>query len=116
MLFHSQLCRHILSLDQGSAHLGGRHEHTLTTSTSEVTGLDFSFPRSQALLQSRRQHATVRQMYYQVIHAIAGDGQRTCTVRDFLTDRVPTRIYNGYGEYVAPIYAGMANQGDRLFR
>ena len=25
-------------------------------------------------------------------------------------ERVPTRIYNGYGEFVAPLYAGMQNQ------
>ena len=31
-------------------------------------------------------------------------------------DRIPTQIYNGYGEYVAGLYAGMEGEGDRLFR
>ena len=32
-------------------------------------------------------------------------------------DRVPTRIYNGYGEFVAGLYVGMEEKiGDRLFR
>ncbi|MGM0561846.1 MAG: protein-methionine-sulfoxide reductase catalytic subunit MsrP [Pseudomonadota bacterium] len=30
-------------------------------------------------------------------------------------ERVPTRIYNGYGEYVSELYAGM-DQDDRLYR
>ncbi len=32
------------------------------------------------------------------------------------SDRIPTQIYNGYGEYVADLYAGMESEGDRLFR
>ena len=28
-------------------------------------------------------------------------------------DKVPTQLYNGYGEYVAALYAGM--EGERLF-
>jgi sulfoxide reductase catalytic subunit YedY len=31
-------------------------------------------------------------------------------------ERIPTQIYNGYGEYVAGLYAGMEAEGDRLFR
>ena len=30
--------------------------------------------------------------------------------------RIPTLKYNGYGEYVADMYAGMESEGDRLFR
>jgi sulfoxide reductase catalytic subunit YedY len=31
--------------------------------------------------------------------------------------RVPTLLYNGYGEYVAQLYAGLEkSEGDRLFR
>ncbi len=31
-------------------------------------------------------------------------------------DRIPTLLYNGYGEEVAGIYAGMADLGDALYR
>lgn len=31
-------------------------------------------------------------------------------------EKIPTQIYNGYGEYVAGLYAGMEGEGDRLFR
>lgn len=31
-----------------------------------------------------------------------------------IDERVPTRIYNGYGEFVAPLYAGLENK-ERLF-
>ncbi len=31
-------------------------------------------------------------------------------------EKIPTQIYNGYGEYVAGLYAGMESEGDRLFR
>ncbi len=31
-------------------------------------------------------------------------------------ERVPTLLYNGYGEYVAHLYTGMESEGDRLFR
>ena len=30
--------------------------------------------------------------------------------------RIPTQIYNGYGEFVASLYTGMDSLGDRLFR
>jgi sulfoxide reductase catalytic subunit YedY len=33
------------------------------------------------------------------------------------SERIPTQIYNGYGEYVAQLYTGMEKTlGDRLFR
>ncbi|HSM39956.1 MAG TPA: protein-methionine-sulfoxide reductase catalytic subunit MsrP, partial [Afifellaceae bacterium] len=32
------------------------------------------------------------------------------------SEKIPTQIYNGYGEYVAGMYAGMESEGDRLFR
>ena len=31
-------------------------------------------------------------------------------------NRVPTQLYNGYGEYVAYLYKNMRGEGDRLFR
>jgi sulfoxide reductase catalytic subunit YedY len=31
-------------------------------------------------------------------------------------ERIPTEIYNGYGEQVAHLYNGMTGLGDRLFR
>lgn len=31
-------------------------------------------------------------------------------------DRIPTLMYNGYGEFVASLYGGMEGEGDRLFR
>ncbi|HMB48890.1 MAG TPA: protein-methionine-sulfoxide reductase catalytic subunit MsrP [Afifellaceae bacterium] len=32
------------------------------------------------------------------------------------SERIPTQLYNGYGEQVAGLYAGMEGEGDRLFR
>ncbi|MBM3518626.1 MAG: protein-methionine-sulfoxide reductase catalytic subunit MsrP [Alphaproteobacteria bacterium] len=31
------------------------------------------------------------------------------------SERVPTQLYNGYGDYVAALYAGMEGEGERLF-
>ena len=31
-------------------------------------------------------------------------------------DRLPTQLYNGYGEQVAYLYKDMKSEGDRLFR
>ncbi len=31
-------------------------------------------------------------------------------------ERIPTLVYNGYGDYVAGLYSGMESEGDRLFR